>query len=534
MNDRAGYREAMDWSLPGFSWLQALALAVPCSFVVGAMRSSRAAPFRAAGWASAAGVALAAAFAVGLVVAPELAGAPSIARVDGVTATMLLLVCGLGLVVVRFSRTYLAGDPGQPRYARWLLATLAAVTALVTANNLLVIAAAWTLTSLALHKLLTYYGDRPAALVAAHKKFLVSRLADACLWSALALIYRAVGSLQLDTVAAWLATHDLPVTVRAAAALCVVAAALKSAQIPFHGWLTQVMEAPTPVSALLHAGVVNLGGFLMIRLAPLMAHAPAAQLLLVVIGMVTAVLAALIASTRVSVKVALAWSTCAQMGFMLVQCGLGLWHLALLHLVAHSLYKAHAFLAAGGAVDAWRLGTLAPPPPRPSPGRLVASTAAALGVAALAVWAGAASMPSGAVDLPVAALALVVALSLVPMLAQRAASLPVLAARALGVAALYAAWHVGAGRLWPAPASAEPSPIAWAIVVAGLGALFGAQSLITVRPHGRFARTLHTWLFAGLYLDERFTRLTFRVWPPRLPRPAAPRVRPVAPMEVSS
>ncbi len=525
----------MDWSFSWLSWMQALALAVPLSWAGGAMLPSPATPFRTAVWASLLAVVLAALFAAGVAVAPAVAGATAIARVDRVTASMLLLVCGLGLVVVRYSRTYLAGEPGQRRHARWLLATLAAVTTLVTANDLVVIAAAWTLTSLALHKLLTYYGDRPAALVAAHKKFLVSRLADVCLWSALALIYRAVGSLKLDALASWVGAHDLPPSLHLAAALCVVSAALKSAQIPFHGWLTQVMEAPTSVSALLHAGVVNLGGFLMIRLAPLMAHARAAQLLLVIIGMTTAVLAALITATRVSVKVALAWSTCAQMGFMLVECGLGLWHLALLHLVAHSLYKAHAFLSAGSAVDTWRVGTLAPSAPTPSTWHLVASAAAMMGASALAVLVGSAvGTPPDATDPSIAVLTLVVALSLVPMLAQPAASLPVLVARALGVVALYAAWHAGAAWLWTPQTYPQPSAIPWAIVVAGVGALFWVQSLIALRPSGSVARTLHTWLFAGLYLDERFTRLTFRIWPPRLPGLAVPLVRAVAPVEGSS
>lgn len=102
-------------------------------------------------------------------------------RVDAVTCVMLLLICGIGLVIVRYSVTYLRGDPGLPRSMRWLLLTLSAVTCLVIANNLFVVALAWTATSLALHQLLTFYSDRTAALVAAHKKFLVSRLGDVCL-----------------------------------------------------------------------------------------------------------------------------------------------------------------------------------------------------------------------------------------------------------------------------------------------------------------------------------------------------------------
>ncbi len=499
-----------------------MALAIPLSLVAGAMLSRASSPFTSAVIASSFSVVLAALFAAGVVVTSRAPSDPLFSawvRVDAITGVMLLLVCALGLIIVRYSRTYLNGDPGQLRYARWLLATLAAVATLVVANNLLGIAIAWTLTGLALHKLLAFYGDRPAALVAAHKKFLVSRLADLCLWSALALLYANVGSLNLDVIARWAqAQPDLPPSVQLAAVLCVVAAALKSAQLPFHGWLTQVMEAPTPVSALLHAGVVNLGGFLMIRLAPLMAHAPAAQLLLVVVGMTTTVIAAMVMTTRVSVKVSLAWSTCAQMGFMLVQCGLGAWHLAFLHLLAHSLYKAHAFLAAGSAVDAWRIGALTRRPPSPSVLRLCVSAALAVGAATIAV--------ALSFNPSVQVLTLIVALSLVPMVAQSAGSLATVALRVIGVATLYAGAHWVAARLFVVPAHEETSVIGWTVVAVGFSVLFAAQSLVQLRPHGRLTQQLHTWLFAGLYLDEWFTRLTFRVWPPVLSPPLTSRQAP--------
>ena len=493
-------------------WLvapQALALGIPVALWFGALLSRPAAPFKRATLATSVSIVLAALVAGCVVVAPcSLAGSLGTAavRVDAITGAMLLLVCALGLVIVRYSRTYLDGDPGQLRYARWLQATLGAVTALVVANNLLVIAVAWTLTSVALHKLLTFYGDRPAALVAAHKKFLVSRLADVCLWSALALLYDSVGSLNLDALADWATVHpELPPAVQLAAVLCVVAAALKSAQLPFHGWLTQVMEAPTPVSALLHAGVVNLGGFLMIRLAPVMAHAPSAQLLLVVVGMTTTVIAAMVTTTRVSVKVALAWSTCAQMGFMLVECGLGAWHLAFLHLLAHSLYKAHAFLGAGSAVEGWRSNRSARRPATPALSRLGVSAAVVFGAALMVVLA-----PSTML------FAAIVVLALVSMVVQGAESTAAVALRAVGVGALYAGWHWAAARAFAVPAQADTSTIAWTVAAVGLAALFGAQALVQLRPQGRSSQRLHTWLFAGLYLDERFTRLTFRVWPPRL------------------
>ncbi|MEZ4469112.1 MAG: NADH-quinone oxidoreductase subunit L, partial [bacterium] len=351
-----------------------LALAVPATLALAGLVAPR-----RAGLASAAALGLAALFAG---VSGLLGGAGALVRVDAATSTMLLLVGALAAVIVRYSRTCLDGDPRLDHYLRWLLLTLAAITTLVVTSSLLVLAIAWGLASVTLHQLLTWYADRPAALVAAHKKFLVSRLADACLVVALWLVYAEVGSFDLDAIAAFVARGQaLPTALEIGAVFLVLAVALRTAQLPFHGWITQVMEAPTPVSALLHAGVVNVGGFVLIRLAPWLGQAGAAQVLLVVIGIVSATVGALVMTTRVSVKVALAWSTIAQLGLMLVQCGLGLWSLALLHLVAHSLYKAHAFLSAGSAVDAWRVTSLRAKSAPASAARVVLASAAALAIA---------------------------------------------------------------------------------------------------------------------------------------------------------
>lgn len=502
-----------------------IALAIPATLALAAITSPRRAAL-----ASGAALGLTLLFTVGAALTPgaSTGGETNLAvHVDAATCVMLLLVSTIGLVIVRYSRTSLHGDPGLARYLRWLLLTLSAVTALVIANNLLVMALAWTATSLALHQLLTFYSDRTAALVAAHKKFLVSRLADCCLLACLALVHANVGSLDLDRIAAWAGSHpDLTPSMQVAAVLVVVAVALKSAQLPFHGWLTQVMEAPTPVSALLHAGVVNIGGFVLIRLAPWMAHAELAQLLLVVIGLVSAVIAALVMTTRVSVKVGLAWSTCAQMGFMLVQCGLGLWHLALLHLVAHSLYKAHAFLSTGMAVDGWRLQALTKRPPLPSWGRLGIGVLVAVGSAALCVAVLQQVVAWSPADLSVPVLAILVSLSMVPLLARRTAgivSTGAIAARVSGVVLLYVGWHAAAAQLMPSDVEAS-NALGWVLVGSGFVGLFAVKATLQMLPDGRLARALYPWLFAGLYLDERFTRLTFRVWPPRLQhRPETPR-----------
>lgn len=505
-----------------------LALAIPGTLVLCALVSPRHARL-----ASGAALALALLVAVGAGLTrggPATMGSSVGVRVDLVTCVMLLLVGAMGAIIARYSRPYLDGDPGLNRYQRWLLLTLGAVTALVVANNLVVLAVGWTATSLALHQLLTFYADRPAALVAAHKKFLVSRLADVCLLGALVLIQGTVGSLDLDELAAWASARpELTPSMQLAAVLIVLAVALRTAQLPFHGWLIQVMEAPTPVSALLHAGVVNIGGFVLIRLSPWMVHAELALLLCVIIGMVSTVVAALVMTTRISVKVALAWSTCAQMGFMLVQCGLGLWHLALLHLVAHSLYKAHAFLSAGTTVADWRVQAQAPRAPSPSWIRLGAGVLMAVGAALLiAALCGQVSWsPEHRSGTPLAVLS---GLAVVPLLVRPASGprvIPGLVLRLGAVILLYAGWHAGAAQLLPSPVEGSHE-LSWVLVGLGFAVLFTVKTVLQRSPQGRLARALYPWLFAGLYLDERFTRFTFRVWPPRLQR----RVEPVGKVEL--
>ena len=267
--------------------------------------------------------------------------------IDPLSVTMLLLVGFLGVVVTRYSKNYLDGDPGQGRFSRWLVSVLACVMLLVASSNLLIFTLAWIGTSLSLHQLLTFYRDRPRALAAARKKFIVSRLADCCMVTVLVLTWSSHGTWDFNE----LLQHPEGKHSGWLAALLVAAAMLKSAQFPFHSWLPDTLETPTPVSALMHAGVVNAGGFLIVRLSPLVAESQAALNTLALIGAFTAVFASVIMMTQSSIKKSLAWSTVAQMGFMMLQCGLGAFALAVMHLVAHSLYKAYAFLSSGSIVD---------------------------------------------------------------------------------------------------------------------------------------------------------------------------------------
>ena len=221
--------------------------------------------------------------------------------VDGVALLMLLLVSFIGLVVIRYSIRYLDGESSQGRYFRWLSVTIGAVSLMVIAGNLLLFFLAWVMTSFGLHHLLLHYSERPIARRAAWTKFAISRLGDAFLLAAIILTYQSFGTLELRVLFAKLAATSGDASVvpmhEAIGWLLAFGAITKSAQVPFHTWLPDTLETPTPVSALMHAGIVNAGGYLIIRMSPLMLQAPAALLTLAVVGTVTAFLGGIVMMT---------------------------------------------------------------------------------------------------------------------------------------------------------------------------------------------------------------------------------------------
>ncbi|XLS27940.1 proton-conducting transporter membrane subunit [Flavobacteriaceae bacterium M23B6Z8] len=279
-------------------------------------------------------------------------------RLDSLSILMLGMIALLGFIVVRYSFNYLDGDKRQGIFLGRLAATIASVQLLVLSGNTGILFVSWVLTSMSLHRLLVFYHDRPGAIIAARKKFILARLGDACLLGIVVLLYQQFGTGNLELIFQeiknGIATAGETTTIEITAFLLVAAAVLKSAQFPTHGWLVEVMETPTPVSALLHAGLLNAGPFLIIRMAFVMDASTYAPLFLIAIGGITAIFASVVFLTQTSIKTALGYSSVAHMGFSLFVCGLGVYPAAMLHLVAHSFYKAHSFLASGSVIDVIR------------------------------------------------------------------------------------------------------------------------------------------------------------------------------------
>lgn len=432
-----------------------------------------------------------------LMLLPGLASTP-------LPALLGVLVQLLGTTIGSFSGRYLHGEADQGRYAAALAAVLAAVHVLLLADHWLVLILAWAAIGVALQQLLCFYRERPFALLAAHKKRIADRIADLLLLAAAAMAWSATGSGSLAALRLYLQQHDAGLLLQASGVCLALAVMLRTALLPLHGWLIQVMEAPTPVSALLHAGVVNLGGCILIGFAPLLEAAPVARWLLIAGGLATAVLAGLVMLTRVSIKVRLAWSTVAQMGFMVLECGLGLYSLAALHLIGHSLYKVCAFLASSGAVRDTRLHDMHGDVLPHGLSLFAAPVLAALIVMPLHHvldgnwpwwWQG------------------IVALAWAPLLWLPAARGAVAVWRTLGGIGAIALLSVCASLAHLLPLGLQDAPHAAGgpLALAGMAALYLGLAAVRLRPAQleRWRR----WSYAGFYVDEFCTRLALRWWP---------------------
>ena len=356
-------------------------------------------------------------------------------RLDVISAVMVLLVSFIGWIVVRYARVYLDGEARRDAFMGWLCTTLAMVMLLVIAGNLVQIVLAWTATSLSLHRLLLFYPERAAAQRAARKKFVTARAADIALITAAALLVIAYGTTDIAAILNAARADDGGSATTAAAGLLAIAALLKSAQFPLHGWLTEVMEAPTPVSALLH-------------------------------------------------------------------------------IVAHSLYKAHSFLASGGAVERIAASRRPGPVAVPSVKAVGRAFLAALAIYGAIGWAfdfhhkSPQAIALGAILIFGVAYLLAQGLAdTAPRaLTQRMAVYAVVAS--MGYFALHglALW-LTAGTLPPTP---TPGPLEWALIVLAVmsfGLVAIAQAMFPLWAYHPAAAGLRVHLSNGLYANALFDRL---------------------------
>ena len=436
-------------------------------------------------------------------------------QLDAISATMTLLVAFIGWVVLRYSRTYLDGDPREGAFHGLMLATLALVLLLVQSASLLPLIAGFAAIGLVLKRLLLHYSDRAEAQRAATKFAWAWHSGDVALILGAVCLWMAYGTADLSDASALVAA-GVPLIAHIGIGFVVLAAALKTATFPVHGWLTEVMEAPTPVSALLHAGIINAGGVLLIRMADLVQPIPGAMGALVLLGGFTALFGAVVMLTQSAVKTALAWSTVAQMGFMLLQCGLGLWPLALLHIVAHSMYKAHAFLASGGAVQA--VLNVRRPGPVAVPDLGAVAKAFAIAVTLYALVAGAFIAGFGAKSPQALALGAMLIFGVAYLVAQGLAdAAPVALTRRTAIASAataiaYFTFQLGADAIWGAALPPVPvaGPFEWALIVLAVisfGMVAVAQTLFPLWAHHPAAAGFRVHIANGLYLNAVLDRL---------------------------
>jgi NADH-quinone oxidoreductase subunit L len=271
---------------------------------------------------------------------------------DSLTAVMLIVVTWIGTLVHVYSIGYMAHDPGKWRFFAYLNLFMFSMLLLVLAASYLVVFAAWELVGLSSYLLIGFWYKRRAPALASKKAFLVNRVADQSFIVGIMGVFLLTGT--MDILASFDPFQAVDPLVRNIVALLLfVGAAGKSAQFPFHVWLPDAMEGPTPVSALIHAAtMVNAGVYFVARTSPIFASAQQAMLIVAAIGIFTAILSATIALTQKDIKRVLAYSTLSQLGYMFAALGVGAFVAAIFHLMAHGFTKGLLFLGSGSVIHA--------------------------------------------------------------------------------------------------------------------------------------------------------------------------------------
>lgn len=279
-----------------------------------------------------------------------------IIRFDSLGTLMCLVISGISLIVHIYSVRYMVEEPGYGRFFTLLGLMTGSLMLMVVAGDLITLVIAWHLVGILLYFLLGHDTRSRPAYRYAFWTWITYRFGDLPLVLAAVLLYQAFDSWSLSVIFARIAADPQILTVfglplvEVVGSLIALAAFARSAQFFLHTWLPYTMSGPTPVSALMHAGIVNAGGFLINRFAPVYVETGGVLHWILVVGLVTAVLGSLLMLTQNDIKKALGYSTMGQMGFMIMECGVGAFSLAIYHLIAHGLFKGTMFLSAGGVI----------------------------------------------------------------------------------------------------------------------------------------------------------------------------------------
>ncbi len=279
-----------------------------------------------------------------------------ILRFDSLGVLMCLVISAISLVVRIYSLRYMIEEPGYVRFFTLLDLMSGTLYLLVLSGDLITLLIAWHLISVWLYFLLGHDTQSQSAWRYAFWTWITYRIGDVPLVIAAILLYQAYGSWSLNTIFEGLANQEHLETVlslplpEVVGGLIALSAFARSAQFLLHTWLPYSMAGPTPVSALMHAGIVNAGGFLINRFAPVFVETSLVLHWVFIVGLITAVIGSLLMLVQNDIKKALGYSTMGQMGFMVMECGLGAFSLAVFHLIAHGLFKGTLFLSAGDVI----------------------------------------------------------------------------------------------------------------------------------------------------------------------------------------
>ena len=289
---------------------------------------------------------------------------PVVLSIDRLAAVMMVVITGVGTLIYHYSARYMQSEAGRARFHTLLSITVVTLVCMVSSANLLMLFLFWQLLSWLLGLLPYNYGHAPT-VKGAFRTVTILRIGDLCFLAGIFLAYRYYGTLDFEPLFSKAKATDIVLSVgpggvlsirvvTAIALLIFVGGMSKSAQFPLHQWLPDFLYAPTPVCAFLHAGIINAGGFLLNRLAPLYGLSPSALHVVFGVGLLTAFLGASMMLTQNDIKKTLGYSTIGQMGYMIMECGLGAFSLAIFHLIAHGLFKATIFLNCGHVIHAAR------------------------------------------------------------------------------------------------------------------------------------------------------------------------------------